>query len=45
MCDIIEMRGKNMFNELKKEIENCKFCEEKFGFAPHPIFWESKIQK
>ncbi len=28
-----------MFNELKKEIEKCNYCEEKFGFEPHPIFW------
>ncbi len=28
-----------MFNELKKEIEKCIYCEEKFEFEPHPIFW------
>lgn len=27
-----------MFEELKKEIENCKYCQKKFGFEPHPIF-------
>jgi len=31
-----------MFEELKKEIENCRFCEESFGFIPHPIFWGNK---
>lgn len=25
-----------MFDEIKREIENCKYCEEKFGFEPHP---------
>lgn len=34
-----------MFNELKKEIENCKYCEEKFGFEPHPIFWGEQNSK
>lgn len=34
-----------MFEELKKEIENCKYCEEKFGFEPHPIFWGKENSK
>lgn len=35
-----------MFEELKKEIEKCRYCQEKFGFEPHPVFWgkvDSKI--
>ncbi|MCX8074396.1 MAG: uracil-DNA glycosylase family protein [Clostridia bacterium] len=27
------------FEKIKNEILNCSFCEEKFGFTPHPIFW------
>jgi len=34
-----------MFNVLIKEIENCDFCEEKFGFKPHPIFWGKENSK
>ncbi len=34
-----------IFDDLKKEIENCKFCEEKFGFEPHPIFWGKQNSK
>ena len=34
-----------MFNELKKEIENCKYCKEKFGFEPHPVFWGKQNSK
>lgn len=30
---------KNMFAELRQEILNCRLCEEKFGFEPHPILW------
>lgn len=26
------------FNKLKEEILNCRLCEQKFGFEPHPIF-------
>lgn len=26
-----------MLEELKKEILNCRLCEERFGFEPHPI--------
>lgn len=35
----------NKFERLKKEIENCKYCEEKFGFEPHPIFWGKQNSK
>ena len=34
-----------MFNEIKDGIENCKYCQEKFGFVPHPIFWGKKNSK
>ncbi len=34
-----------MFNELKREIEKCNYCEEKFGFEPHPIFWGQENSK
>lgn len=27
------------FDELKHEIQICDYCKEKFGFAPHPVFW------
>ncbi len=26
-----------MFDQLREEILNCRICEEKFGFEPHPI--------
>lgn len=35
----------NEFEELKKEIENCQYCEAKFGFKPHPIFWGKQNSK
>ena len=28
-----------MFEELKENVCNCRYCEEKFGFEPHPVFW------
>lgn len=34
-----------MFEKLRKEIENCNYCEEKFGFKPHPIFWGKQNSK
>lgn len=34
-----------MFEDLKRDIEKCRFCEEKFGFEPHPIFWGDKNSK
>lgn len=40
--------GEKMLEELKKEILNCRLCEEKFGFEPHPIVWgnaDSKIMQ
>lgn len=26
-----------MFEQLRKEILDCRLCEEKFGFEPHPV--------
>lgn len=34
-----------MFEKLKQDIENCKHCQEKFGFIPHPIFWGTQNSK
>lgn len=34
-----------MFEELKKNIENCRHCEKIFGFEPHPVFWGKKDSK
>ncbi len=34
-----------MFDSLKKEIQQCNYCEEKFGFKPHPIFWGKENSK
>lgn len=33
------------FEIFKNEVQNCKFCEEKFGFIPHPVFWGNKNSK
>lgn len=33
------------FAELKSNIENCKACERKFGFCPHPIVFGSENSK
>lgn len=34
-----------MFDKLKEEILNCRKCEEKFGFEPHPIVWGNEDSK
>lgn len=34
-----------MFEELKKQIEKCDYCKEKFGFVPHPIFFGKQNSK
>lgn len=34
-----------MFAKLKEKIEKCKYCEEKFGFEPHPVFWGNQNSK
>ena len=28
-----------MFEDLKEKVCNCRYCKEKFGFEPHPVFW------
>lgn len=33
------------FAELKNNIKNCRFCESKFGFCPHPIVFGSENSK
>ncbi len=34
-----------MFENLKMEVEKCKYCKEKFGFEPHPVFWGNQNSK
>lgn len=34
-----------MFEDLKKNIEKCRFCQEKFGFVPRPIFYGTQNAK
>ncbi|MCI8498861.1 MAG: uracil-DNA glycosylase [Bacilli bacterium] len=36
---------KDAFEELKEQIKNCRYCEQKFGFTPNPIFWGKKNSK
>ena len=31
--------------EIQKEILNCKYCKNKFGFEPNPIVWGSENAK
>ncbi|MFV0393739.1 MAG: uracil-DNA glycosylase family protein [Coprobacillaceae bacterium] len=31
--------------KLKKELIQCRDCEEKFGFEPHPIMWGNENAK
>ncbi len=33
------------FEELEEKIKNCRYCVEKFGFVPRPIFWGKKDSK
>lgn len=33
------------FTELKKAISKCRYCKNKFGFEPHPIFWGEENSK
>ena len=28
-----------MFEEIKINIQNCKYCKDEFGFNPHPLVW------
>ena len=34
-----------MFEELKKLVINCRHCQEKFSFEPHPVFWGHENSK
>lgn len=33
------------FDDLKRDIEKCNFCEKKFGFTPHPVVWGNSRAK
>ena len=33
------------YNKLKKEIKDCRYCKNLFGFEPNPIFWGGKNSK
>lgn len=33
------------FDDLKRDIEKCNFCEKKFGFTPHPVVWGNSSAK
>lgn len=33
------------FKQLKEQIESCNYCQERFGFVPHPVFWGQKNSK
>jgi uracil-DNA glycosylase family 4 len=35
----------NEFTKLKEEILNCRKCEDKFGFQPHPIIFGNQKSK
>lgn len=34
-----------MFDDLIKQIKECRFCEKKFGFVPRPVVWGRKDSK
>ena len=34
-----------MFDKLKQDILNCRICEDRFGFEPHPICWGNEKSK
>jgi len=34
-----------LFNELKNNISNCRLCQEKFGFEPHPVTFGNQNAK
>lgn len=34
-----------MFEELIKQIKECSYCEERFGFKPSPVVWGKKDSK
>ena len=33
------------YDDLKRNIKNCRFCEEKFGFLPHPVVFGNEDSK
>lgn len=33
------------FDEFIKELKECRYCEEKFGFTPRPVVWGEKKSK
>ena len=33
------------FDTLRLEVKKCRFCKEKFGFEPHPVFWGEENSK
>ncbi len=33
------------YDDLKRNIKNCRFCEEKFGFLPHPVVFGNENSK
>ncbi len=33
------------FSELKQGILDCRYCKDKFGFEPNPIFWGNESAK
>jgi len=37
--------NKMNFDKLKKDIQNCSYCKNLFGFDPHPIFWGKQNSK
>ena len=37
------MNIKDKYQKLIAELMNCRLCQEKFGFEPHPEFMERRI--
>lgn len=33
------------FDNLMQEVKECRLCQERFGFEPHPVFWGEKNSK
>lgn len=33
------------FDKFINELKECRFCEDKFGFIPHPVVWGQKNSK
>lgn len=40
-----ELHLTSNFMELKNSISKCRYCESRFGFEPHPIFWGEENSK